>query len=253
MADDDIPIEAFLGNITDLNGTSEDWTPPSETPLADSFLSDFTSEPDTPGPTPVEPLPDDSNIFADATTPIGDGSCIVCGAPTFRPPGLTKGGNRKRVPKYCDLHSPTMRINDTGNVSARLASDLLRVQEELADDIRLGGTLVGAMFPVTGYYLFDNADPFTIALIKLCKNNQRALRVLHRAASVAPVYEVAKCAAGVAYAVQVDQKKADPHSSISHRLGVERAYDSLYSQDTSSTPYSTSNNGFTGPPHYATQ
>jgi len=246
--------------------TEGDSTPP-EPDITEDFLGDISNNglfqdivieevPTPPEDIEVPPIDDGGSPFEDATTPIGDGACIVCGSPTFRPPGLTKAGHRKRVPKYCDLHAPNVRISQDGPIAARLESQLQRVQEELADDIRLGGTLVGAMFPVTGYYLFENADPFTIALIKLCKNNQRALRVLHRAASVAPVYEVMKDAAGVAYAIQVDQKKADPHSTVGRRLGVARAYDSVYPNDVESTYQSSRNNGFgTGsnqPPRYAT-
>lgn len=235
----DSEIESFLGDINS-NGTSPEPT--------DDFFTNFTVEAEPGQQTLTE---EDGSPFDGATTEIGDGACVVCGTPVFRPPGLTKAGHRKRVPKFCDLHSPSARVEGTPPLQARLESQLLRVQEELADDLRLGGTLIGAMFPVTGYYIFENADPFTIALMKLCKNNQRALRVLHRAASVAPVYEVAKCGAGVAYAIQVDQKKADPHNSIGHRLGVSRAYDSVYPSDTPQTYTMGSNNQSTAPPRYA--
>lgn len=195
---------------------------------------------------------DEENVFEGATTSIGDGACIVCGAPTFRPPGLTKTGRKKRVPKHCDLHAPHVRIPDEGPRFEGVESQLRRIQEELADDLRLLGTLTGPFFPVTGYYVLEHADPFTIALLKLCKNNQRMLRVLHRAASVAPVYTVAECVAGTAYAVQVDTHKADPHSNIARRLGVSRAYDTVYVTDSFSNGNNNNNNGFQGPPRYAT-
>lgn len=229
-------ITSFLGDLSTNGSLTED-----------GFFTDAVIE-ENPAPTELEDT--ETNPFDGATTEIGDGACIVCGAPVFRPPGLTKAGHRKRVPKYCDLHTPSAHVRSPdGPLQARLESQLSRVQEELADDLRLGGTLIGAMLPVTGYYIFENADPFTIALIKLCKNNQRALRVLHRAASVAPVYEVAKGVAGVAYSIQVDGQKADPHNSIARRLGVERVYDSIYPSDINQSYPSASNNG---PPRYAT-
>lgn len=223
--------------------------------LSDEDLLAFLgSIPPEPEPKKVEEEPFNAgeqgeDPFAEATTPVGDGSCIVCGAPTFRPPGLTKAGHRKRTPKYCDMHDPKLRVSQEGPQFIGVESQLQRIQEELADDIRLLGTLAGPLFPVTGMYVFLRADPFTIALIKLCKNNQRALKVLHRAASIAPVYEVAKDVAGVAYSIQVDTRKADPHNTVSQRLGVDKVYDTVFPEQI--------NNGsmpaqpFAGPPHYA--
>jgi hypothetical protein len=235
---------------------SDSSVPPD--PELDIFLGDFDAEFIQPSESevskldgePVAELPPEDQPIEDELPPtqVGDGSCVVCGAPTFRPPGLTKAGHKKRTPKYCDLHNPKLRVSQEGPILAGMENQLKRIQEELADDIRLLGVMAGPLFPVTGVYVFENADPFTIALLKLCKNNQRALRILHRAASVAPIYEVAKDCAGVFYAVQVDMKKLEPHNTVSERLGVARAYDTVYPENTSSV----TNNGQTGPPRYAT-
>jgi hypothetical protein len=236
--DEGIPFEdTFLGDVT-FNGQVE------TNPFEGMPFEKVTFE-------PAEPLVDES-VFGDVTTSIGDGECVVCGAPTFRPPGLTKAGHRKRTPKYCDLHATNVRVSGDGPNIAGVESQLKRVQEELADDIRLLGTLAGPLFPVTGYYLFDHADPFTIAILKLAKNNNRILRVLHRAASVAPIYTVAETVAGTAYAVQVDTKGADPHNAVGRRLGVSRAYDSVYPNGSSNGETNLTNTGIVPPPRYAT-
>lgn len=231
----DLPLgEIEIENAPWISATVEDTTEPvTDVPVSDNI--------------------EDGGVFDGATTPVGDGACSVCGAPVFRPPGLTPTGRRKRVPKYCDLHNPKVRVGpvfDDGFTRANVDSQLRRIQEELADDVRLLGTLAGPMFPVTGYYIFDGADSFTLALLKLCKNNSRMLRVLHRAAQVAPVYEVAKFGAGIGIAVQVDNKKHDPHSGAARRLGVEYAYSQVYPSDT--PQYPSNNNGYTPPPKYAT-
>jgi hypothetical protein len=195
-----------------------------------------------------EPMPEpDDSLFGDISQPVGDGTCDVCGAPTFRPPGLTSTGRKKRVPRRCELHSRRPGQAEGAFVASGVESQLRRVQEELADDLRLLGTLAGPLFPVTGYYVFEHADPFTIAILKLAKNNTRILRVLHRAAQVAPIYTVAECIAGTAYAVQVDTKKADPHNMVGQRLGVSRAYDAVYPEEAQDNVM---NNGFAPPPHY---
>lgn len=159
----------------------------------------------------------------------GDGQCITCGAPTFRPPGLTPGGNRRRVPKFCDDHDPKRQARNERVLKERgIDPALSRVAEELADDIRLFGTMAGYVYPVTGYYLLDNADAFTVALVKLASKNTRLLRVLHRAAQVAPVYTVAQTLVGTAVAVQVDMNKMDAHSFAAERTGVDKAFDAVY-------------------------
>jgi hypothetical protein len=161
----------------------------------------------------------------------GDGSCVTCGAPTFRPPGLTPGGNRKRVPKFCDDHDPKRQARNEKILKERgIDPALNRVAEELADDIRLFGTMAGVIYPVTGYYLLENADAFTTAIVKLAAKNPRVLRVLHRAAQVAPVYTVAQTLVGTAVAVQVDMNKMDAHSFAAQRTGVDRAFDAVYPQ-----------------------
>jgi hypothetical protein len=224
-----------------------------ELPLEEEFLGDTTSEEpaylgvfedvvieDQP---PDEPAPE----IKEEPIQIGDGVCIVCGAPTFRPPGLTKAGHKKRAPKYCDLHSPNLRVQTPASGFTGMGDQLKRMQEELADDVRLLATMAGPMLPVTGMYVYGQADPFTEAIIKLAQKNQTALRILHRAAQVAPIYTVAQTLAGTAYAVQVDVKGADPHNIVGRRLGVADAYDVIHE----TTP-SSNGAGFSGPPRYST-
>lgn len=216
--------------------------PEDSFPLDESILGDITTADETPskgeqffGPMTFDDsgelapeTPKDSTGFEESTITIGDGACDVCGSPTFRPPGLTATGRKKRVPKYCDLHTPNAKISSPRSNVKGMESQLQRVQEELADDIRLLGTLAGPLLPVTGYFVFENADPFTIAILKLAKNNTAVLRVLHRMAQVAPIYTVAQTVAGTAYAIQVDTRGMDPHNTISQRLGVERVYEKVY-------------------------
>jgi hypothetical protein len=236
----------------------------------ESFLGDLSSDPTVPFsvPTPVdvppgtmweaigEPEPvTEPEVSEDEPITIGDGQCAICGTPVYRPRGKTSTGRPRRVPKYCDIHNPKARTNrdailgSTGDLEAQLR----KIQNDLADDIALLGALTGPFFPVTGYYIVDNADAFTTALLQLCKNNPRALKAAHRLGQVAPVYRCARFGAGVGVAVQVDQKKQDPYSSTSRNLGVDKAYDAVYNQSNNNTDtdmYNNSNNN--GPPRYAT-
>jgi hypothetical protein len=183
----------------------------------------------------------------------GDGNCVICGALTFRPPGLTPGGNRKRVPKFCDDHDPKRQARNEKVLKERgIDPALNRVAEELADDVKLFATMAGYVYPVTGYYLLENADAFTVALVKLAAKNPRILRVLHRAAQVAPVYTVAQTLVGTAVAVQVDMNKMEPHSFAAERTGVDKAYDAVYPDGKDGQFQSMNGDSFNQPPVFRT-
>ena len=229
-------LEEFLGDVTKARMVEEP-SPDFGEPIVEQY-------------TMSEPFDDEDSPFGNISQPVGDGVCDVCGAPTFRPPGLTASGRKKRVPRRCDLHSRKPGVQAERSDLSGVESQLRRVQEELADDLKLLGTLAGPLLPVTGYYVFEHADPFTIAILKLAKNNTRVLRILHRVATVAPIYTVAECVAGTAYAVQVDTQKADPHNTVARRLGVSRAYDAVYPDSVPSDEINVGNNGFAPPPRY---
>src|SRR5215831_773226 len=168
-------VESFLGDVTVPTTPTEDVF---ETPNGQWTFDDpaqFVADAPMPGT-------EDDSLFGDISQPVGDGTCDVCGAPTFRPPGLTSAGRKKRVPRRCDLHARKPGVQAERPDLSGVESQLRRVQEELADDLKLLGTLAGPLLPVTGYYVFEHADPFTVAILKLAKNNTRVLRILHRAA-----------------------------------------------------------------------
>lgn len=83
------------------------------------------------------------------------GTCAECGKPTFRPPGITPKGRRKRIPKYCADHtarptsnapSPSRRSKHKGNVD--IADGMTEMYATigmfaLAKDQTLGSMLLG--------------------------------------------------------------------------------------------------------------
>lgn len=246
MSDSSVPSDEEL----------QDWSAENvkinEVPVTDIFLGGVDDSSLNREGFEIEDLPPadiTEGMPAEEPVKIGDGECVVCGAPTFRPPGLTKAGRKKRTPKYCDLHDPKLRISKDRPLAQGVEGVALkRVQDELADDLRLLAVMAGPLLPVTGVYVFENADPFVVAVLKMCKNNPRALRVLHRAATVAPIYEVAKDCAGVFYAIQVDMHRLDPQTTVSQRLGVREAYLKVYPEDQTNIE---ANGSAPGPPRYA--
>lgn len=236
MSDPDpLPIEDLLGDVSNSSG---------------SVFYDNSNPPD-PRPPAEEWSPSDSSFLDDDTPqqPIGDGTCAICGAPTFRPPGLYKSGRRKRVPKYCDVHNPASRKDEVG--PSTLNAEMQRVQAELSDEVKLFGMMVGPFLPVTGYYTIENADPFTVAFTKLCLKNNKALKFAYKVAQVAPLYEFLRMIAGEVLCVRVDTQHLDPHDTVGQWLGVAHAYDAVYPNVSSDTTTNITNNGFRPPPRYA--
>lgn len=219
-------------------------------PIEDLFSGDVAPE----GVSPEELLKDFDLSSAEETprVQIGDGSCDVCGAPTFRPPGLTKTGRKKRAPKYCAIHDPSLASkNEPQFDGGALPAELQRVQEELADEMRLIGMMAGPFLPVTGTYCIEQADPFTSALVKMAAKNPKVMRVLYRTAQVVPGFATLKTIGGIARAIQVDTQGANPHDTVGEWLGVANAYDIVYSNPVQPQQFGTSNNGFSPPPRYA--
>lgn len=209
----DFSVEDLFGSLSE-NGDS---------PTAEQLFDEIEYS-DELAPEPEKP-------FEANTQTIGDGTCRVCGAPTFRPPGVTKAGYKKRAPRYCDDHAPNVRVSENRSKLKGVESELQNVKDALAEDVMLLGTLAGPLLPTTGAFIIQQADPFTTAIIQLSKNNKTMLRVLHRAAQVAPIYTVAQTVAGTARAVQVDMNGADPHDTISRRLGVDKAFNLVHPEE----------------------
>jgi hypothetical protein len=212
----DFSVEDLFGELSE-NGTS-----PTAAELFDEI--DYGEELATEPTEPTKP-------FENNTQTIGDGTCRVCGAPTFRPPGVTKAGYKKRAPRYCDDHAPNVSVPQNRSKLKGVESDLQNVKDALAEDVMLLGTLAGPLLPTTGAYIIQQADPFTTAIIQLSKNNKAMLRVLHRAAQVAPIYTVAMTVAGTARAIQVDVNGADPDDTISRRLQVDKAFSLVHPEE----------------------
>jgi len=235
---DSVDFESFLGDYSTepLAGTQ---TISGEAGSSDDMVWESSEDP---------PSVDD--------TPVGDGQCVICGAPTFRPEGLTAKGYRKRVPKFCDLHQPPKdrpKQRDTYDFAgASLEGELRKVQQNLEDEIAVLATSTALFFPVTGYYMLDNAEIFTTAFLQMCRNKPRMIRMAQKVATALPLYNVAKYGAGVAASLQVDQKRIDPHSSMCHSLGVDRAYDAIHQASSSHSGYPSTNGNQPGPPQYST-
>lgn len=188
------------------------------------------ADPDLGPPPPEEPA---FLTFSDggddkARGEIGDGTCAECGAPTFRPPGTTATGRKKRTPKYCDLHGKREASNTERPKSQGLETRLKALQVDLSDNMKTAGAICGAVLPVTGYILVEDSDDFTNAIIRLARRHPRALLALEKAAEVGPGVVVGKELLKLGVALQVDGGKLQPDAIPSKYLGVERVYNEVH-------------------------
>lgn len=154
--------------------------------------------------------------------PLGDGECVVCGAPTYRPEGKTRSGQRKRIPKYCEEHNPKNKIGKPDGPI--LASRLKALHTDLADNVRLVGALTGPVLPVTGYIILEDAEAFTQAALNLAKRHPKVLKALEKAAQVGPGITVGRFMVKIGVAMNVDSGRMQPQSPISNMMGVYEAW-----------------------------
>lgn len=159
--------------------------------------------------------------------PLGDGECVICGAPTFRPEGLTRGGQRRRVPKFCEDHNPKTRVTPAQaerSSALKTESRLKALHTDLADNIRLVGALAGPVLPVTGYIILEDAEAFTQAALNLAKRHPKIIGALEKAAQVGPGITIGRFMVKLGVAMNVDSGRMQPDSAISNMMGVYAAW-----------------------------
>lgn len=161
-----------------------------------------------------EPLPDE---------PLGDGECAVCGAPTYRPEGKTRSGQRRRIPKFCSEHATGSKVSDKPD-PRKMESRLKALHTDLADNVRLVGALTGPVLPVTGYIILEDADAFTQAALNLARKHPRILGALETAAQIGPGITVGRFMVKLGVAMNVDSGRIKPDAAISTFMGVWEAY-----------------------------
>lgn len=116
---------------------------------------------------------------------------------TRRGPGRRRGAGSKRLDA----------------LQAALSSEMFKI-----------GALVGLAVPVTGYYIGQESDNFTKAIVKLSAKHPEWIEALEHVADIGPGITVGRTALGIGAAFAVDRGRADPEKKAMMFLGVYSAW-----------------------------
>lgn len=125
-------------------------------------------------------------------------------------------------------------------------SRLTDLQKKLSGEVFKAGALIGLPLPVTGYYICQESDAFTTAIVELASARPEWINALEQIARLEPGLVVGRTAFGIGAAMAVDRQRADPNSFVMTFLGVQQAYLAIQSKMTPGEAGSASN--FKPPP-----
>jgi hypothetical protein len=103
------------------------------------------------------------------------------------------------------------------------------LQEKLSSEMFQAGALIGMGVPTTGYYICQESDSFTKAVIQLAAKRPEWIDALEHIADVQPGITVGRTVIGIGAALAVDRGRADPEKTFMKFLGVYSAYKAVES------------------------
>lgn len=106
----------------------------------------------------------------------------------------------------------------------RLQKKLDTLQTRLSQEMFMGGTMIGMGLHVTGYYICQESDAFTKAVVELASTRPEWVEALEHIANIGPGLIVGRTVLGMGAALAVDRGRADPEKQFMKFLGVTQAY-----------------------------
>lgn len=151
----------------------------------------------------------------------------------------------------------TTRTRTGGAPRGRRVSDkrLDALQQKLSSEMFQAGTMMGLGLPVTGYYVCQESDTFTSAVVALAAKNSNWVAALENLALIGPGIAIGRTVVGIGAALAADRyhrtegaSGLDPDRRAAMFLGVTSAYYAVHPPE----GFDASNTGggrFAGPPH----
>lgn len=132
---------------------------------------------------------------------------------------------------------------------------LQALQEKLSSEMFQAGAMIGLGLPVTGYYIGQESDNFTNAIVTLASRNSNWVAALENIALVGPGIAVGRTVLGIGAAMAADryhrtsgETGLDPTRRAAMFLGVTSAYFAVHPPEGSYSATAESN-GFRPPPY----
>jgi hypothetical protein len=86
------------------------------------------------------------------------------------------------------------------------------------------GAMIGMGLNVTGYYICQESDQFTRAVVQLAQNRAEWIEALEHLADIGPGITVGRTVLGIGASLAVDRGRADPEKKFMQFLGVYSAW-----------------------------
>jgi hypothetical protein len=119
-----------------------------------------------------------------------------------------------------------------GTTRRRASSKKLdTLQLKLSSEMFQAGALIGMGVPTTGYYICQESDSFTKAVISLASKRPEWIDALEHIADVQPGITVGRTVIGIGAALAVDRGRANPEKAFMKFLGVYSAWRAVQNPD----------------------
>ena len=109
----------------------------------------------------------------------------------------------------------------------RKASRLTELQKRLSGEMFQAGAMIGMGLNTTGYYICQESDSFTKALVELAAKRPEWIEALEHVADVQPGIVIGRTMFGIGASFAVDRGRADPEKQFMKFLGVYQAWQSV--------------------------
>lgn len=153
--------------------------------------------------------------------------------------------------------SRTGGTGGTGSRGRRVSDKRLQaLQEKLSAEMFTAGGMIGFGLPVTGYYIAQESDNFTGAIVALASKNSNWVAALENLAMIGPGLAVGRTVLGIGAAMAADryyrtegESGLDPMKRSAMFLGVTTAYFAVHPPPGNEYAASQQGNGYRPPPY----
>jgi hypothetical protein len=107
---------------------------------------------------------------------------------------------------------------------SRQAKKLESLQKRLSTEMFSAGAMIGMGLHVTGYYIAQESESFTTALVELASKRPEWVEALEHIADIGPGIQAGRFVLGLGASLAVDRGRADPEKHFMKFLGVTQAW-----------------------------
>lgn len=105
------------------------------------------------------------------------------------------------------------------------------LQKRLSGEMFQAGAMIGFGLPVTGYYVCQESDAFTKAVVQLASSRREWVEALEHIADIQPGIVIGRTVVGIGASIAVDRNRIAPDRQFLQFLGVTAAWMAVKNPD----------------------